>query len=80
MQYSSRVLYDLDQPANPDPPLPPAADDLLKVGGFASEHIAGVNFLFGDGSVHSIGKTIAAETFQHLANRADGKLIEAGDF
>ena len=84
-----RVLPDLNLeepgPAGPEPgrggpakaPLAAPAADLLKVGGFASFHPNGGNFLLGDGSVHFIPNSIAPETYRDLGNRADGKLIEA---
>jgi prepilin-type processing-associated H-X9-DG protein len=88
-----RVLPDLNlegpAPVAPEPgrvgpakaaPPPAPAPDLLKVGGFASFHPNGGNFLLGDGSVHFLPASIAEETYQKLGHRADGKLIEEERF
>jgi prepilin-type N-terminal cleavage/methylation domain-containing protein len=45
---------------------------------FSSGHILGVNFLFGDVSVHSIQSSIAMATYDALATRAADDLI--GDY
>lgn len=71
-----RVLPDLAAPGG----AAAAAPDPLKVGGFSSEHPAGANFLFGDGSVHFIAASIEAQTYQNLGNRADGKLLDERRF
>jgi prepilin-type N-terminal cleavage/methylation domain-containing protein/prepilin-type processing-associated H-X9-DG protein len=42
--------------------------------GFKSYHTGGANFLFGDGSVHFIGKTIDHQTYQWLGCRKDGRV------
>jgi hypothetical protein len=42
---------------------------------FRSEHIGGVQFVFGDGSVHFISDGIAAETLDRLAARNDGEIL-----
>ena len=69
-----RVLPDLAA-VEPAPGAPtPAGPKLLEVGGFSSQHPAGANFLFGDGSVHFISASIEPQTYQNLGNRADGKL------
>ncbi len=52
----------------------PPSNSTLFVGGFSSNHPAGANFLFGDGSVRFIPETINQAILQQLANRADGKL------
>ena len=54
-----------------------AAGDLL-VGGFASSHPAGANFLFGDGTVRFVDQGIDMEIYQQLGDRADGKLLRGG--
>ena len=54
----------------------PASD--LWVGGFASEHPAVCNFLFGDGRTDSISVFTDRKILEQLANRADGKLLEHG--
>jgi len=50
------------------------------VGGFASRHPGGSNFAFGDGSVRFVKNSIAIGVFQHLANRADGEVIDSDQF
>jgi prepilin-type N-terminal cleavage/methylation domain-containing protein/prepilin-type processing-associated H-X9-DG protein len=46
----------------------------------ASYHIAGVNFLFGDGSVHAISNTIDPNTYQALCTRNGGESINGTQF
>jgi len=61
--------------------LPPdalAAANDLTVGGFASDHPGGCNFLFGDGRTLSIRKDVDLKVFRLLGNRADGQLLESG--
>lgn len=41
------------------------------VGGFGSNHVAMVNFIFSDGSIHRIGRDTDPLVLQQLANRAD---------
>ena len=76
-----KVLPDLADEAmgKAAPPAVPGPD-FLKVGGFSAFHPAGVNFVFGDGSVHFLSNSIDAEMFQKLGHRADGKLLEEGHF
>ena len=50
------------------------------VGGFGSRHPGGSNFLFGDGSVRFIKSSIGVAVYQHLANRADGEVIDADQY
>lgn len=50
----------------------------LWVGGFASEHPAVCNFLYGDGRADAISVYTDRKVLQQLANRADGKLLERG--
>lgn len=50
------------------------------VGGFASRHPGGANFLFGDGSVRSIKGKIAPAVLQALAHRSDGALVDDDAF
>ncbi|HLN26650.1 MAG TPA: DUF1559 domain-containing protein [Gemmataceae bacterium] len=42
----------------------------------ASYHIAGVNFLFGDGSIQSINNNIDPNTYQALCTRNGGEVID----
>ncbi|HEY2759897.1 MAG TPA: H-X9-DG-CTERM domain-containing protein, partial [Pirellulales bacterium] len=53
------------------------SDPTLYVGGFASSHTGGVNFLLGDGSVRFVSELINFQVLQQLANRSDGKLMPA---
>jgi prepilin-type processing-associated H-X9-DG protein len=46
----------------------------------ASFHSAGVNFLFGDGSVHFIGNTINGLVYEALLTRAGGEVIDGSAF
>jgi prepilin-type processing-associated H-X9-DG protein len=48
--------------------------------GFRSNHPGGVNFLFGDGSVHFLKETIALPTYRALATRALGEVVSAETF
>jgi prepilin-type N-terminal cleavage/methylation domain-containing protein len=50
------------------------------VGGFASRHLNGANFLFCNGSVRFLRKTIDMRVYQLLGNRADGELISDDAF
>jgi prepilin-type processing-associated H-X9-DG protein len=44
---------------------------------FGSAHPQGINVVFADGSVRSIGYTIANSVFQLLCRKDDGMLIDA---
>jgi prepilin-type processing-associated H-X9-DG protein len=46
--------------------------------GFKSNHGGGVNFVFGDGSVHFISQDINHQTYQYLGCRNDGQAF--GDY
>jgi prepilin-type N-terminal cleavage/methylation domain-containing protein len=50
--------------------------DPLKVGGFASDHIGGVNMAFGDGTVRFVADTISDSLLRRFGNRHDGKIID----
>ena len=50
------------------------------VGGFASRHPGGTNFGFGDGSVRFIKSSVNPTVYQHLANRADGEVIDSDQY
>jgi type II secretory pathway pseudopilin PulG len=67
----------------PDAPATPPAGGLggnaampLAVGGFASGHVHGVNFAFGDGSVRFITDDVSDGLMRRLANREDGQIID----
>lgn len=47
---------------------------------FWSRHPTGVNFLFADGSVHSIHNNISPTVWLALASRSGGEVVSAGDF
>ncbi len=51
------------------------ADEM--VGGYASRHPGGANFLFGDGAVRLLKNRISPEVLRSLGHRADGNLIDA---
>ncbi len=68
-----------------DPNAPPATTSThptlhLEVGGFASRHPGGANFVFGDGSAKFIKSSINAQVYHNLGNRDDGELISADQF
>jgi prepilin-type N-terminal cleavage/methylation domain-containing protein/prepilin-type processing-associated H-X9-DG protein len=46
----------------------------------ASFHIGGVNFLFGDGSVHSISNVIDGLIYEGLLTRTGGEPVSGGDY
>jgi prepilin-type N-terminal cleavage/methylation domain-containing protein/prepilin-type processing-associated H-X9-DG protein len=46
----------------------------------ASFHIAGVNFLFGDGSVHIISNSINGSVYEGLLTRAGGEPVSGDDY
>jgi prepilin-type N-terminal cleavage/methylation domain-containing protein/prepilin-type processing-associated H-X9-DG protein len=52
----------------------------LYVGGFDSSHVSGCNFAFCDGSVQFISDSISKSVLQRLANRSDGKIVNADEF
>jgi len=45
-------------------------------GSFGSSHPGGANFMLGDGSVRFLTETIEPQLLAHMANRADGQLID----
>ena len=45
--------------------------------GFKSKHPGGANFLFADGSIHFLKKTIAMTTYCALGSRAGGEVVSA---
>jgi prepilin-type processing-associated H-X9-DG protein len=47
---------------------------------FSSGHILGVNFLFGDGSVHSLNSSISVQVYDALATRAAGDIVDPSGF
>lgn len=48
----------------------------LAVGGFGSDHPAGANFAFGDGSVRFLSNDLDLKALQQLANRRDGAVVD----
>jgi prepilin-type N-terminal cleavage/methylation domain-containing protein/prepilin-type processing-associated H-X9-DG protein len=47
---------------------------------FSSGHLQGVNFLFGDGSVHTINSAVATDIYDALATRAGGEPVGGDDY
>ncbi len=50
----------------------------LVVGSFGSMHRGVSNFLFADGSVHSVANSLDLGTYRQLGHRSDGKLLLSG--
>jgi prepilin-type N-terminal cleavage/methylation domain-containing protein/prepilin-type processing-associated H-X9-DG protein len=50
------------------------------VGGFASWHHLGANFLFCDGSVHFLKESIDQLVYRRLGHRADGEIIDGEQY
>jgi prepilin-type N-terminal cleavage/methylation domain-containing protein/prepilin-type processing-associated H-X9-DG protein len=46
----------------------------------SSAHTGGVQFLFGDGSVHMIANTITQQTYDALATRAGGEIVDQSQY
>jgi prepilin-type N-terminal cleavage/methylation domain-containing protein/prepilin-type processing-associated H-X9-DG protein len=46
----------------------------------SSFHISGVNFLFGDGSVHNVSNAINGLVYEGLLTRAGGEPVQGGDY
>jgi prepilin-type N-terminal cleavage/methylation domain-containing protein len=46
----------------------------------SSGHLGGVQFLFGDGSVHMISNTISQDAYDALATRAGGEVVEGSNY
>ena len=44
--------------------------------GFRSRHPGGVQFSFGDGSVHFLSETIDYQNYQYLGGKSDGHLVQ----
>lgn len=57
-----------------DPSAVPLSPQQLYVGGFASMHLSGANFAFGDGSIRFIPNTVDQRVYQQWGHRADGQL------
>jgi prepilin-type N-terminal cleavage/methylation domain-containing protein/prepilin-type processing-associated H-X9-DG protein len=63
-----------------DPAAGPSPDPALWVGGYASRHPGGANFIFGDGSVKFIKSTITPAVFHRIGHRADGEVVSSDEF
>ena len=50
------------------------------VGGFGSAHAGGINVLWGDGGVRFLKNRISRKLLRSLANRADGEILDDGEF
>ncbi|HEV3168227.1 MAG TPA: DUF1559 domain-containing protein [Isosphaeraceae bacterium] len=61
-------------------PTTPTAKNADPVGGFSSNHPGGVNHAFGDGSVRFLKNSIGNPVYQHLANRADGEIVNDSQY
>jgi prepilin-type processing-associated H-X9-DG protein len=48
--------------------------------GFGSSHRSGMNFVFGDGSVHHIKYSINPTVFSRLGTRADGAVLDGNAY
>ncbi len=59
---------------------PPGPGPLLPIGGFASPHVGGCQFAFGDGRVALLSQTIAIQVLRQLGHRSDGKLLSSGSY
>jgi prepilin-type processing-associated H-X9-DG protein len=53
----------------------PNNPDVTDADAFSSGHPLGVNFLFGDGSVHSLSQNIGMVVYDALATRAGGDVV-----
>ncbi|MCA9153267.1 MAG: DUF1559 domain-containing protein [Planctomycetales bacterium] len=60
-------------------PLLPNKPQML-VGGFASLHVGGANFVVGDGAVRYLAEQIDMRVYQQLGHRADGQVIDSDDW
>ncbi len=58
--------------------IPGQANSGSDVGGFASQHTGGGNFLIGDGAVRFVSENLDRTVLQQYGNRADGKLFDGG--
>ena len=80
--YLMGIARGQDNPGSPanGPPLAPFVASVIPVGGFTSPHPNGCNFLFGDGSVHFLKKSINESIYRLLGNRGDGSPIGDDQF
>jgi prepilin-type N-terminal cleavage/methylation domain-containing protein/prepilin-type processing-associated H-X9-DG protein len=58
----------------------PNNPDVTDADAFSSSHPLGVNFLFGDGSVHAISQTITMTVYDALATRAGGEVVSGDSY
>ncbi|MEZ6112078.1 MAG: DUF1559 domain-containing protein [Pirellulaceae bacterium] len=60
-------------------PLLPNKPQML-VGGFASFHVGGANFVLGNGAIQYLSEQIDTRVYQQLGHRADGQVIDSDDW
>lgn len=70
--------YTLAMPSARLPTLPNKPQML--VGGFASLHVGGANFVVGDGAVRYLAEQIDMRVYQQLGHRADGQVLDSDDW
>ncbi|HEY7152759.1 MAG TPA: DUF1559 domain-containing protein [Gemmataceae bacterium] len=79
----------MDEPMNRRPGMPTLlggdttgsnAGGIDRVSGFRSMHVLGCNFLYADGSVHFIPRTIAPSVYRALSSYAGGEVVSGADF
>jgi prepilin-type N-terminal cleavage/methylation domain-containing protein/prepilin-type processing-associated H-X9-DG protein len=58
----------------------PNNPDVTDADATASYHASGVNFLFGDGSVHTINNTVSMAIYDALATRNGGEAVQGDDY
>jgi prepilin-type N-terminal cleavage/methylation domain-containing protein/prepilin-type processing-associated H-X9-DG protein len=58
----------------------PNNPDVTDADAFSSGHINGVNFLFGDGSVHMMSSAVPISIYDGLASRSGGEAVSGGDY
>jgi len=76
------VRWTYYNPSNPAANLTPRQDraGFADAKRFGSPHAGGCNFVFGDGSVHTISYSIDPLTHSYLGNRRDGRPVDDSKF